>query len=137
MKKEVYKGIFWIKDLENVFNNDTIFLISCDENGNIKENSYGGNVIGKTGNNFNHKKFWDTLPTNISNNKPFDYYPRGRVEIKNGKAIIFITQDLADYQKDVIDFIKEKFNLKVENGINKISVSFDGSNHYKSKMINL
>ena len=45
MKKEVYKGIFWIKDLENVFNNDTIFLISCDENGNIKDTVSVGTTL--------------------------------------------------------------------------------------------
>lgn len=135
MSNELYKGIFWIKNLDNIYNNDTYYRLPCDEKGNIKESVYNQDVIAKTGNNFNHKKFWDTLPSSVTNNKSFDYYPRGRVEISNGKAIIFITQDLADYQKDVIDFIKEKFNLKVENGINKISVSFDGSNHYKSKMM--
>ena len=136
MKQELYKGIFWIKNLNDISANDTCYRLACDENGNIKDKcDYRDDVLGKSGGNYNHEKFWATLPSKVTENKEFDYYPRGRVEINNGKAIIFITQDLADYPKEVIDFIKEKFNLKVENGINKISVSFDGSNHYKSKMM--
>ena len=130
----LYKGIFWFKDLDNIFNNDTYYRLPCDEKGNVKENNYNKDVFGKIGNNFNHKKFWDTLLSNVTNNKSFDYYPRGRVEIKNGKATIFITQDLVSYQKDVILFIKDKFNLTNENGITKIDVKFDGSSHYKSKL---
>ena len=135
MSNELYKGIFWIKNLDNIFINDTYYRLPCDEKGNIKDKcDYSDDIFGKSGSNFNHEKLWVTLSSKVTDNKEFDYYPRGRIEIKNGKATIFITQDLVNYQKNVILFIKDKFNLTNENGIIKIDVKFDGSSHYKSKL---
>ena len=137
MGNKLYKGIFWIKNLDNISANETYFRLACDENGNIKDKGdYRDDVFGKSGINFNHEKLWTNLTSKVTDNKEFDYYPRGRVEIKNGKATIFITQDLVNYQKDVIEFIKDKFNLTNENGIIKIDVKFDGSSHYKSYVFN-
>lgn len=136
MSNKLYKGIFWFKDLDDISQNSMYYRLPCDNKGNIMDRGdYSDEVFGKSGTNLNHEKFWNALPSRDTDNKEFDYYPRGRVEIKNGKATIFITQDLVNYQKEVIEFIKDKYNLNVANGIIKISVSFDGSNHYKSKMI--
>lgn len=73
MNNELYKGIFWFKNLDDIFNNDTYYLLPCDEKGNIKENNYSQDVFGKNGKNFNHRRFWDTLSSEVTNNKPFDF----------------------------------------------------------------
>ena len=36
----------------------------------------------KSRNNFNHKAEWSKLPKSVTNGQPYNYYPRGRVEIK-------------------------------------------------------
>lgn len=133
MSNDLYKGIFWFKDLDDIFSNDTYYRLACDENGSVKDSNYSKEVFGKAGNTLNHKYLWETLSSNVTNNKAFDYYPRGRVEIKNAKAMIFISQDLVEFQKEVVIFVKEKFNLYEDNGIKKIVVKVDGSNHYKAK----
>ena len=61
------RGVFWLI-------NGKLFAFPFD--GNHPEG------IAKSGNTYNHKKLWDSLkPT--GRNVPFDYYPRGRVEITN------------------------------------------------------
>lgn len=45
--------------------------------------------VAKSGNNYNHKLLWDYVKPNKCN-KPFDYYPRGRVEFNfKGKPVIY------------------------------------------------
>lgn len=132
---ELCKGIFWFKDLDDIYSNDIYFQIPCDEYGNSTNmNPYDDSVLGKSGDTFNHKKLWSTLSNDITENKPFDYFPRGRVEINNGKAIIYIPQCLVDYQDEIIDFVQDRFNINSYNGINEISIFVDGSEHYKPKM---
>ena len=135
MKNNLYKGLFWIENLDNIDSNDTIFRLNCDKDGNlIGENPYGIDVLGKSGDTLNHKKLWNTLPSSVTNNKDFDYYPRGRVEIHNGKAKVFITQYLVNYQDQILHFVKDKFNLTVDNGIKECNIFIDGSEHYRPKM---
>lgn len=78
MPKELSRGVFWIVD-------DKIlaFPFMNDEIG-----------VAKSGNTYNHKKLWtDIKPRGY--NKPYNYYPRGRVDISNkGKAIIYMNPDI-------------------------------------------
>ena len=135
MSNKLYKGIFWFKDFDDISQNSMYYRLHCDDKGNIMDRGdYSDEVFGKSGTDLNHEKFWNALSSRVTDSKEFDYYPRGRVEIRNGKATIFITQDLVNYQNEVIEFIKDKYKLNATNGIIKIDVKFDGSSHYKSKL---
>lgn len=79
--------------------------------------------------NYNHKKVWNSLPKRITNGKPFDYYPRGRVEIKHGSAVVYYSPYIP--QEDLKDWLIDKFNLTASNGIKKIRFIADNSNHYR------
>lgn len=84
-----------------------------------------GETIGlsKSGNNYNHKLLWDHVKPRGCN-KPYDYYPRGRVEISNkGKPIVYMNRNIG---MDSIEMIMEAFDLQ-ENP----KVHYDGSEHYK------
>ena len=123
----LYKGIFWITNIEEP-SSELCFSIPCDSNGNIVgDTKYQINAKSKT--TYNHENLWKQLPSNLTNNKPFNYYPRGRVEIINGKAVIYANPILC------IDEIKKilisTFNLNEFNGIKKVIMKADGSEHYK------
>lgn len=119
------KGVFWIvEDMRLQY----IFPIPCDKNGNIiglteyKLNSKGGS-------NYNHKLLWAELPKELTHNKPFDYFPRGRVEIRNAKATVYLHPDMNN--EKIRKFIVTAFALTEENGISGIRFVSDGSTHYK------
>jgi hypothetical protein len=119
----LYKGVFWYVENELLS-----FLIPCNESGEvIGESEYPLNS--KSGGNYNHKLLWESLPKNITGGKAFNYYPRGRMEIKNGKASVFLNPDINE--EDIQNKIVERFGLTKENGINKVTFLSDGSNHYK------
>ena len=67
-----------------------IVAIPCDRNGVTNETVA---FSAKSGESFNHKTEWSKLDKSITQGKPFNYYPRGRVEIRNGKATIFLNLD--------------------------------------------
>lgn len=121
---ELYSGIFWIKDPDNP-TNELFFPIPTDEYGN---NS--GLFNSRNGLTYNHENTWKELHIN----KPFDYYPRGRVDIQNSVARIFLNPNLNT--EKVIDFIKKEFNLNEMNGIKKIVVKPDFSIHYRCHLDN-
>lgn len=134
-KKDIlYKGLFWVKDANNIEKDSICFLIPCDNEGKGDVLGYDSSVVSKSGDSLNHKRLWESLSSNITNNKPFDYYPRGRVEIKKGKAKVFVPSDLVEYKDEIINLCKEKFNLFLESGIKSIDMYIDGSKHYRPKM---
>ena len=116
---ELYSGIFWIKDMDNP-TNELFFMVPTTEYGNSSTifNSRNGST-------YNHKATWATL----HQSKPFDYYPRGRVDIQNGVARIFINPNLNT--EEIINLIKSEFNLTTGNGIKKVKVLVDNSEHYR------
>jgi hypothetical protein len=119
----LYKGVFWYAEGELLS-----FLIPCNNMGEvIGESEYPLNS--KSGGNYNHNLLWESLPKKITGGKQFNYYPRGRVEIKNGKASVFLNPDI-NYE-DIQNLIVERFDLTKENGINKVTFLSDGSNHYQ------
>lgn len=121
----VYRGLFWIKDISNC---EAIYVkIQCNSDGKaigINE-AY---LNSKHGDNYNHEKTWAKLEKKIKESKPFDYYPRGRVEINNGVAKIFLNPNIN--QETIIETIKKEFNLLCEKEITKIKVIPDYSEHY-------
>ena len=124
---QLYKGVFWIVDLENIYNNrNYCFTIPCDTYGNNLNPSLELNA--KSGTTYNHEKLWKLLPSKVTHNKPFNYYPRGRVEVANNKATIYLNPNINT--EEVQKFIKNEFNLSEHNGIKKIIFHSDGSSHY-------
>lgn len=128
---QLYRGIFWIKDINNVSSSNLYFQIPCDSNGEINDPTFNiSPLMSSSGSdNYNHKKVWSQLSTKDTDNKPFDYYPRGRVEISNGVAKVFHSPHIP--QDDLKSFVVDKFNLTPHNGIRKVKMIADGSNHYR------
>ena len=88
----------------------------------------------KSGNNFNHKAEWSKLPKSVTNGQPYNYFPRGRVEIKNNKAKVYPQShfNLHDsYSKKPfcpVSLIEKEFGL----GLKTIRADIipDNSKHY-------
>lgn len=118
------KGIFWCIN----HNTDEPSLISkaveCDINGNVAVSDV--TYTSKSGANFNHKIEWKNIDKSISKGKDFNYYPRGRVEVKNSGVIIYLNPDINNDL--VIGKIIEEFDLK---GVGDIKIKSDGSKHYE------
>ena len=83
----IYKGIFWLIEGELYTKK-----LECDKLGNVIGDGSGLNS--KSGDNFNHRLTWEGLPKNVTHGKEYNYYPRGRVEIKGGKAVIYLNPAL-------------------------------------------
>lgn len=126
---DLYKGVFWIRDPDNPDESkDLIFQIPCNSEGVAEIIDLSG--IAKSGNTYNHEKLWNTLPKELTDNKEFNYYPRGRVEVKNGIVDIFVNRNL--YTEEIKRFLIAEYNLIEANGIKKIRFHLDNSEHYKS-----
>lgn len=127
----LYRGIFWIPDIDDVESSEFYFQIPCDSNGNINDPDFVISNLqsSKGNNNYNHEKVWNSLDKKYTKGKPFNYYPRGRIEISNGKATIYASPHIP--QDDLKSWVIDKFNLTTYNGIKKIRIVADGSEHYK------
>ena len=125
---ELYKGIFWITDMENLYNNELFFHILVASDGTI-QNASGLYLNSKGGDNYNHRATWENLESKHTHNKRFDYFPRGRVEIAHGKATIYANPNICT--EEILEWIKDKFNLYEHNGITAIRMISDNSEHYK------
>ena len=81
MSKPLSRGVFWIVD-------DKILAFLFYEDSGIG--------VAKSGNTYNHKKLWSEIKPKGCN-KPYNYYPRGRVDISNkGKAIIYLNPNISE-----------------------------------------
>lgn len=121
----LYRGIFWIKDADNF--DAVIIKVPCSSNGLFIQMP-DSNLLAKSGKEFNHQSAWKTLHKNQTEGKAFNYYPRGRVEISDGKAIIFANGNITNDK--LFKWAKKEFNLTKENGIESIRIKADMSNHY-------
>lgn len=134
--QKLYKGIFWIKDVDDPYERNVggsfvgniCFKIRVDENGTIIEKNTD-KLNSKNKDNYNHKKTWQTLNKTVTGGKSFDYYPRGRVEIKHGKAIVYANPQLCNWL--IMDWVMKEFGLKEENGIKQVLMKPDYSVHYR------
>ena len=121
------KGIFWIVDRENLNNNEPyLFRIPVDCGGVPCPLTSIPSLNSKRGDHYNHKRTWEEyVPAELRGGKPYNYYPRGRVEIKDKrKAKIFLNPDIAT--DEIIAYIVEKFRLQHR----EVKVIADGSKHY-------
>lgn len=125
---QLQRGIFWIKDINDISASNLYFTIPCDSNGNTMHDTYV-EYTSKDGKSYNHENTWKKLSSKETNNKPFNYYPRGRVEIRNGKAMIYCSPFI--YGDELEKWCIDKFNLTSVNGIKKVTMHADNSEHYK------
>lgn len=133
---QLYRGIFWIPDVNNVRSSNLYFTIPCDVFGDINDPDFHiPDSMSSTGSdNYNHQRVWDSLDRKYTRGKPFNYYPRGRVEISNGVAKVFHSPRIP--QDELKQFVIDKFNLTQHNGIKKIKMIADGSDHYRCYLDN-
>ena len=120
------KGIFWFNN-EDLDNPHLITVAAeCDANGEADPSVV---FSAKSGRTFNHKIEWEKLGRDITGGHEFNYYPRGRVDIVNGKATIYLNPDLNN--DAVLDIIFTEFELKENSELKTIAVKSDGSHHYR------
>ena len=131
---ELRSGVFWILS-DNIDLTDyklLMFEIPVDMYGNITGGA-SEELNAKSGATYNHKKLWDSAIKNNPSHKPYnkksyDYYPRGRVEISNNRAMIYLNPNISE--KRFISEIKQKFGLTQYN-ISEVRVHEDHSSHYR------
>ena len=101
------RGVFWLI-------NGKLFAFPFD--GSHPEG------IAKSGNTYNHKKLWDSLKP-AGRHVPFDWYPRGRVELtKQNVPVIYMSPHIGT---EWIPEIMTQFALRCEPVIR-----YDHSVHY-------
>ena len=81
----------------------------------------------KSGTTYNHKLTWNQLAPDLTRGHTYQYYPRGRVEIRRGKALVFLNPVLNT--PAVLAQICQAFGLDTAL-LRKIEVKNDGSSHY-------
>ena len=103
------QGVFWVID-------NKLLAISFDK-------TKYSDGIAKSGDTYNHEKLWKYVkPQNC--NKPYNYYPRGRVvKGTKSKAIVYMNPNISN---ELIPSIKEMFEITEEP-----IIKLDYSKHYK------
>jgi len=132
--QELSSGIFWfITDDRSLKGAKFLrFDFPVERDGDvIREPGLAFNA--KSGKTYNHKALWESEVQNNPNHKPYnkkpyDYYPRGRVEIANNRATIHINPNLN--KPFTLLKIKAVFGLSPYN-IGNVRVMPDHSDHYK------
>lgn len=125
---ELYKGIFWISEVDDWDAEQMIFRIPITPAGEVIEPEKL-DLNSKNVDNYNHRLLWKSLQTRFTHNKPYNYYPRGRVEIKRGKAVIYANPNICC--EELVNLLTKRFGLIEENGIVEVRLKLDGSDHYK------
>lgn len=119
------KGIFWCINIDTECPELITVSVACNKNGDSKEPV---NFSSKSGDNFNHRLEWVRLDRSVTAGQPYNYYPRGRVEIKNGKATVFLNPIIN--KEVIVSKVIDEFELMTEELVS-ISIKSDGSNHYR------
>ena len=118
MTAKLYKGLFWIKQDEQGRFIPITVKVECDADGNAVEDR-----IAPDKDSLNHEEEWkifEALPSGEYRGMKYDHYPRGRVEIKNKKANIYLPSVLC------IEYVKRL--ITNEFGLWNIDVSFVAEN---------
>ena len=117
----MFKGIFWLRVPEQEL---IVKNVSCDAMGTALESvTYSS----KSGDNFNHKTEWDGFSKRITGGRPYNYYPRGRVEVRNGRYRIFVSPYIGA-DAELIELVLQEFELKDMEG----EIHIDNSWHYRN-----
>lgn len=130
---ELSKGIFWFtcsfagEDEECDFSDTEIIAmpVPCDSEGRPKKGDM--NFNSRKGDSFTHKETWSLLAGKRKElrRRPWNYFPRGRVEIGGNKAIIFINPHIASCGS-FKEMVESTFHLEEI----EVKVVIDSSKHY-------
>lgn len=125
----LYRGVFWVTDTALIENSIIAVRFACTSDGQLTD-ADSDTQAEHLQKEINHKKIWAQLPHKVTLGKPFDYYPRGRVEVrKGGKVLIFCSPYICnDKLKEAISNL---FGLTEQNGIKGVTLKADGSAHYR------
>jgi hypothetical protein len=129
-------GVFWVITDSGDINDYMllVFEIPCDPYGNIiGTQKIPLNSKSKKKKTYNHKKLWESEVQDKAIHKPYgkqeySHFPRGRVEISNNRATIYLNP-LINIEK-IINEVKIRFGLTKQN-ISDVRIHSDGSRHYK------
>ena len=124
------KGIFWCRNHRSDNPELIVITADCDQNGKTLQS--GVTFSSKSGDNFNHKAEWERMDRRITEGNPFDYWPRGRVEIRNGKAAVYLNPELN--REAIVEKVMQVFELQNSETIRSVRIISDGSSHYKYRM---
>lgn len=114
----MYKGFFWYSPNENKL---ISYKTECDRFGrelNVLEKSFDFDNENEV------LSVWTSFPKEIKKFKPYNYYPRGKVDFDRGKAIITINPTLN--RCEIIELIIKEFNI----GWAKRIITINNSNMY-------
>ena len=125
------KGIFWCTNFDTECPQLITVSVACDKNGNSKEPVH---FSSKSGDNFNHRFEWEHLDRRITEGQPFNYYPRGRVEIKIRKATVFLNPIIN--KECIVSKIIDEFAL-MSGELIGINIKSDGSDHYRFTCVSI
>ncbi len=119
----LYRGVFWVLSLaeEGMIS----IRFPSDENGVLADSS----IVSKD---INHKRLWERLDSLVTGGHPYNFFPRGRVELRHGKALIFCSPHICT--EELKAMVSERFGLKAENGIKEVVLKADGSAHYQCEL---
>ena len=121
-KKSVYFGIFWVlAESEEDIRLENLICIKQKHDDVFPEYA---DYSAKNSAAYNHERSWQMFPKKITHRRPYNYYPRGRVEVSDGKATVWMNGSILGLAEDVIDV----FGLSV---LNNVKVKEDGTSHYK------
>ena len=81
------------------------------------------NALSNNGLTYTHKRLWPEIAGQYRS-KPYNYYPRGRVETKNNRsAVVYMNPNIGeDYIKDIMEIYRLS---------EYPSIKYDYSKHYK------
>ena len=109
-----HKGVFWLID-------GKIWAVPFD---NQKYKS----GISKSGDSYVHRKIWKEIKPRKCR-YPYNYYPRGRVEITSKNVcILYMNPNIGE---EYMDEIMKKFGL-----VSVSKIIYDNSSHYRSYLDN-
>ncbi|MDR1204293.1 MAG: hypothetical protein LBL26_02285 [Peptococcaceae bacterium] len=122
----MYKGLFWLADDGGLIT----YRISCGADGTPEAADLPYNS--RKGDSFTHKATWEEAAREqprAVRSKPWNHFPRGRVEIKAGKVTVYHHPALGSPEFE--QRIRGAFAL---DGVPSLEVRFisDHSNHYKA-----
>lgn len=116
----MYKGIFRaITDAPEAYL--LTVKVPCGADGTSLD--AGVTYSSKSGENFNHEAEWSKLPRKVTRGLPFTHYPRGRVEVRHGKTVVYLNPDIN--RAPWVEMIRREF------GIGEARFISDGSRHYR------
>jgi hypothetical protein len=121
------KGLFWLISDEHGGQKLRAFSLNCDENGVPTEPRPAYNS--RKGDSFTHKNSWAMASADAPReirSKAWNHFPRGRVEIKRGKATIY-------HNPSISDWAGFEAAIWAEFDLRDVIVVFipDGSKHYR------